>query len=102
MAPILDQLRVDYAGRLEVTFVDVWKNPDQVAPYSVHVIPTRIFYAPDGRELAARGRRAHEMGVLAHANEGRSVENPERSSARPFVAAYRECELVARRPRPHE
>jgi thioredoxin 1 len=52
MAPILDQLRVEYAGRLEVTFVDVWKNPDQAAPYGVHMIPTQIFYAADGRELA--------------------------------------------------
>ncbi len=52
MAPILDQLRVDYAGRLDVTFVDVWKNPDQAAPYAVHMIPTQIFYAADGRELA--------------------------------------------------
>ncbi len=51
MAPILDQLRVDYAGRLEVTFVDVWKNPAQAAPYAVHMIPTQIFYAADGREL---------------------------------------------------
>ncbi len=52
MAPILDQLRVDYAGRLEVTFVDVWKNPDQASPYAVQMIPTQIFYAADGRELA--------------------------------------------------
>ncbi len=52
MAPILDQLRVDYAGRLEVTFVDVWKYPDQAAPYGIHMIPTQIFYAADGRELA--------------------------------------------------
>jgi thioredoxin 1 len=52
MAPILDQLRVDYAGRLEVVFVDVWKNPDQAAPYAVRMIPTQIFYAADGRELA--------------------------------------------------
>ncbi len=52
MAPILDQLRVDYAGRLEVTFVDVWKDPDRADPYAVHMIPTQIFYAADGRELA--------------------------------------------------
>ncbi len=52
MAPILEQLRADYAGRLEVTFVDVWKYPDQAAPYAVHMIPTQIFYSADGRELA--------------------------------------------------
>ena len=52
MAPILEQLRVDYAGRLEVAFIDVWKNPEQAEPYRIHMIPTQIFYAADGRELA--------------------------------------------------
>jgi thioredoxin 1 len=52
MAPILEQLRQDYAGRLEVTFIDVWKAPEQAEPYRIHMIPTQIFYGPDGRELA--------------------------------------------------
>jgi thioredoxin 1 len=52
MAPILDQLRVDYAGRLEVTFVDVWKEPDEARRYGIRMIPTQVFYAADGRELA--------------------------------------------------
>ncbi len=52
MAPILEQLRQDYAGRLEVTFFDVWKAPEQAEPYRIHMIPTQIFYGRDGRELA--------------------------------------------------
>jgi thioredoxin 1 len=52
MAPILDQLRADYVGRLEVTFIDVWQFPDQAAPYRINMIPTQIFYGADGRELA--------------------------------------------------
>lgn len=52
MAPILEQLRADYAGRLEVTFIDVWKAPDRAGVYGIHLIPTQIFYAADGRELA--------------------------------------------------
>ncbi len=55
MAPILDQLRVDYAGRLEVRFIDVWKMPDEAQPYGIRMIPTQIFYSADGREL-----RRHE------------------------------------------
>ncbi len=51
MAPILDQLREDYRGRLEVVFVDAWKNRDEAARYGVRMIPTQIFYAPDGKEL---------------------------------------------------
>jgi thioredoxin 1 len=52
MAPILQQLRADYAGRLEVTFVDVWKSPEQAEPFGVRMIPTQIFFAADGRELS--------------------------------------------------
>lgn len=52
MAPILEQLRADYSGRLEVTFIDVWQSPDQARAYGVRMIPTQVFYASDGRELA--------------------------------------------------
>lgn len=52
MAPILEQLRVDHAGRLEVTFIDVWQDPERAEPYRIRMIPTQIFYGADGRELA--------------------------------------------------
>ena len=52
MAPILDQLRTDFAGRLDVQFIDVWKAPEDATPYRIHMIPTQIFYGADGRELA--------------------------------------------------
>ena len=31
MAPILEELKKEYAGRMEVEFIDVWKNPDALA-----------------------------------------------------------------------
>ncbi len=51
MAPILDALKEDFAGQLEVTFIDAWKNRDEAASYGVRMIPTQIFYAVDGKEL---------------------------------------------------
>lgn len=51
MAPILDQLREDFNGRMEVVFVDVWKKREEAARYGIKMIPTQIFYAADGREL---------------------------------------------------
>jgi thioredoxin 1 len=51
MAPLLDQLKVDYAGRMDVQFVDAWKNKSEAAKYGVRMIPTQIFYALDGTEL---------------------------------------------------
>lgn len=51
MFPVLDELKQGYAGRLNVEFIDVWKNPDAAKQYGVEVIPTQIFYAADGKEL---------------------------------------------------
>jgi thioredoxin 1 len=51
MAPILDQLKKDYAGRMEIEFIDVWKNPAAGAQYGIQSIPTQIFYDASGNEL---------------------------------------------------
>jgi thioredoxin len=51
MAPILDELKKEYAGRMEVQFIDVWKNPDAGKAYGLKLIPTQIFYDAEGKEL---------------------------------------------------
>ena len=51
MAPILEELKTDYAGRMNVEFIDVWKNPDAGKPYGIELIPTQIFYDAAGKEL---------------------------------------------------
>ena len=51
MAPILEELRSDYKGRLEVIFIDVWKNPQEGPRYKIRVIPTQIFFNASGKEL---------------------------------------------------
>jgi thioredoxin 1 len=52
MAPILEGLRTEYAGQMEVQFIDVWKDPDAGKAYGIRIIPTQIFYGLDGKELA--------------------------------------------------
>ncbi len=52
MAPILDELKIEFAGVFEVEFIDVWKTPGAAESHGVKIIPTQIFYAADGRELA--------------------------------------------------
>ncbi|MEI6779703.1 MAG: thioredoxin family protein [Verrucomicrobiota bacterium] len=51
MAPILEELKKEYAGRMEVEFIDVWKNPAAGKAYGVEMIPTQIFYDGSGKEL---------------------------------------------------
>lgn len=54
MAPILEQLKGEYAGRMNVMFVDAWENPEEAKKYGVQMIPTQIFYDTEGQELFRR------------------------------------------------
>jgi thioredoxin 1 len=51
MAPVLEQLKKEYEGVLEVEFVDAWKKPVEARKYNVRGIPTQIFYDASGKEL---------------------------------------------------
>lgn len=51
MAPILEELSAEYKDKLEIEFIDVWKNPQEGRKYNIRVIPVQIFLAPDGKEL---------------------------------------------------
>ena len=51
MAPILVELRADYAGLVDVVFIDVWKDKDAGRPYNLRLIPTQVFIDRDGKEV---------------------------------------------------
>ncbi len=51
MAPVLAELAKDYAGQLNVVFIDVWKNRGEGARYGIQLIPTQIFFDATGKEL---------------------------------------------------
>ncbi len=51
MEPVLAEMGREYRGRLDVEFIDVWKNPAAGKKYGIKLIPTQIFFASDGREL---------------------------------------------------
>ena len=51
MAPILEELKKEYAGTFSVEFIDVWKNPDAGKKYGIRIIPTQIFFDAAGKEL---------------------------------------------------
>lgn len=51
MAPILEELKKEYEGVLNVKFVDVWKKPEEAKTYRIMGIPTQIFYDASGKEL---------------------------------------------------
>lgn len=51
MAPILEELKQTYAGKMEVQFIDVWENPTAGRDYGIRIIPTQIFFDASGTEL---------------------------------------------------
>jgi thioredoxin 1 len=50
MAPILKDLKAEYAGRMDVEFIDVWKDPTPGKAYKIKLIPTQIFFDASGKE----------------------------------------------------
>jgi len=69
MAPILEELRREYAGRLEIVFIDVWKDPGAGRAYGVYSIPTQIFYDATGRELLRHPGFISKADILARWKE---------------------------------
>lgn len=51
MAPILEELKKEYTGRMLIEFIDVWKKPEAGKEYGVRMIPTQIFYNAGGKEI---------------------------------------------------
>jgi len=51
MAPILEELKKEYAGQMKVEFIDVWKNKKAAEEYGIQSIPTQIFYDASGKEV---------------------------------------------------
>lgn len=51
MAPIIEELKIQYSRRADILFIDVWKDPVQAKVYGIQTIPTQIFFDRNGREV---------------------------------------------------
>lgn len=51
MKPVIEELTAEYAGRLDVIFIDVMKDADEAEKYNIEVIPTQVFLDASGKEL---------------------------------------------------
>ncbi len=51
MAPILEEMKLTCAGKLEVVFIDVWEKPEEADKYNINLIPTQVFFDAAGKEL---------------------------------------------------
>ena len=51
MRPVMEKLRTNYKGKLEVVFVDVRKDKKNGRRFGVAMIPTQVFLDQDGKEF---------------------------------------------------
>jgi thioredoxin 1 len=83
MAPILEELKKEYAGIFEVEFIDVWKNPNAGRKYKISGIPTQIFYDASGKELGRHmGYISKEQILQSFKKLGIELKNPEQKKKR--------------------
>lgn len=69
MIPVLGALTSEYAGRLEVVFIDVWENRAAGKQYGIRLIPTQIFYDASGKELFRHEGYWSKEAILAKFEE---------------------------------
>ncbi len=50
MAPILEALRTELAGKARVEFIDITEDRKAAARFGVRVMPTQVFFDRDGKE----------------------------------------------------
>jgi thioredoxin 1 len=51
LRPILQELRQEKAGKVEILVIDVYKHQDLSREYRVQVIPTLVFFDSNGKEV---------------------------------------------------
>lgn len=69
MKPILDELKTEYSGKLDVEFIDVWENREAYLKYGITLIPTQIFYDPEGEEFQRHEGFISKEDILATFNQ---------------------------------
>ena len=66
MAPILEKLTREYAGKFDLEFIDVRleENAQAAEDYKIKLIPTQVFLSPEGKELWRHEGFMDEAGIL--------------------------------------
>jgi thioredoxin 1 len=88
MAPSLEELKKEYAGRLQVEFIDTWQNPGAKTQYDYVFCPTQVFIDASGKELFRHLGYYSKKDILAKWKElGVDLETPAALREAPKSAA---------------
>jgi thioredoxin 1 len=91
MKPILDELREEYRGRMDVIFIVVWQNPKEAQAYGIESIPTQIFYDAEGKELFRHEGFFAREEILAKWNELGVDLSPKKAPTSASSSAEQTC-----------
>jgi thioredoxin 1 len=87
MAPSLEELKKEYAGRLEVEFIDAFQNPGAKKQYDAFFCPTQVFIGASGKELFRHTGYYSKKDILAKWKElGVDLEAPPERQDAPKAA----------------
>jgi len=78
MAPILEELKTEYARVFQVQFLDIRKDPPLADVYNIKLMPTQIFFDASGKELYRHEGFYSKEDILAKWKDlGIDLELPE-------------------------
>jgi len=66
MRPGLDELKTEYAGRLEVEVIDTLFNPGAKTQYNAPLCATQVYIASSGKELFRHVGYASKQNILGN------------------------------------
>ena len=84
MAPILEKMKEEYEGVLNVEFIDVWKTPAAGKEYGIERIPTQIFFDAEGKERFRHVGFFGKEDILAKWKELGYDLKPKTAAAKPI------------------
>jgi len=68
MAPILDELKTEYADRAAIIFIDVWVEPAAGKKFGIRAIPTQIFFDAEGKEVGRHEGFLNKASIVKELN----------------------------------
>jgi len=68
MAPVLETLNKEMAGKAFIKFVDVWKYADAANDVPIQVIPTQILFNADGTPFVPSDELAMEIEFMMYSD----------------------------------
>ena len=69
MAPILDSLKIAFAGKAEIIFIDIKEDRQSAIDYRIRLIPTQVFFDADSNEVYRHIGFFSADSITAHLEE---------------------------------